>query len=312
MSDDEGRDIDVEDDQELLGEGSQGGLTDNKRALHNAMERKRRDSIKDSFRGLQDCIPTLRGDKTSRAQVLKKTSDYISQMQVKIEKHQVEINDLKEQNSQLEAQIRALEKAKTSFGGPLIRSDSLLGPEIDLNTQDVIFGESSSDASLFNQDIIYEDSSSENSDSTHTLPQINLVSGGVVKTISSVTLGPSAAASAVVRSSSSSSAATAIPPGSVTIPASTVVALGGGTTVTLTPALSAVNSVVSTPTPPVVTNAAGGSTSNNTGTTAATTAAASAAITIAPGQSLLHSSIRVQPGQSLLLSEPLRKKKRMN
>ena len=30
-----------------------GGQYDNKRALHNAMERKRRDSIKDSFRGLQ-------------------------------------------------------------------------------------------------------------------------------------------------------------------------------------------------------------------------------------------------------------------
>ena len=101
-------------------------------ALHNAMERKRRDSIKDSFRGLQvqflilslhwtciafkECIPTLRGDKTSRAQVLKKTGDYIVHMQKKISSHQDEIKELKTQNTQLETQIRALEKAKASGG----------------------------------------------------------------------------------------------------------------------------------------------------------------------------------------------------
>merc|ERR1719297_529689 len=76
--------------------------------------RERRDSIKDSFRGLQECIPTLRGDKTSRAQVLKKTGDYIVHMQKKISNHQDEIKELKNQDTQLEAQIRALEKAKAS------------------------------------------------------------------------------------------------------------------------------------------------------------------------------------------------------
>ena len=35
-------------------------------------------------------------------QVLKKTGDYISQMQNKIAKHQTEIEDLKKQNAQLE------------------------------------------------------------------------------------------------------------------------------------------------------------------------------------------------------------------
>jgi len=237
MSEDE-REVDNEDDGELLNDTNSIGLTDNKRALHNAMERKRRDSIKDSFRGLQDCIPTLRGDKTSRAQVLKKTGDYISQMQVKIAKHQTEINDLKETNAQLEAQIRALEKAKSSYSSPMIRSENLLGQEIDINAQDVI----------------YEDSSSDNSESTHALPQINLVSGGIVKTISGVTLAPSSV-------SLSSSGANL----------SSSVALGANA-VTLTPAT----------------------------------------VNIAPGQSLLHSNIRVQPGQSLLLSEPMRKKKRIN
>ena len=54
MSDEE-REIDVELDERENDDdlASLGGQYDNKRALHNAMERKRRDSIKDSFRGLQ-------------------------------------------------------------------------------------------------------------------------------------------------------------------------------------------------------------------------------------------------------------------
>ena len=95
MSEEE-REIDVElDEREIdddLDQASLGGQYDNKRALHNAMERKRRDSIKDSFKGLQDCIPTLKGDKTSRAQVLKKTGEYITHMQRKITDHQVAMN----------------------------------------------------------------------------------------------------------------------------------------------------------------------------------------------------------------------------
>jgi len=224
MSDDD-RDVDVEEEGDMMSENSStAGMSDNKRALHNAMERKRRDSIKDSFKGLQDCIPTLKGDKTSRAQVLKKTGDYISQMQLKISKHQSEISDLKDQNSQLESQIRALEKAKSSFSTPLLHSDSLLGPDIHLNPQEVI----------------YEDSSSDHSDSIQSLPQINLVSGGIVKTISGVTLAPSSASMV-------------------------------SNAITLAPSQ----------------------------------------VSIAPGQSLLHTNIRVQPGQSLLLSEPMRKKKKI-
>ena len=69
-----------------------------KRAYHNELERKRRDHIKDSFSGLKDAIPTLQassealfvlssvasqllfvqGDKCSRAQILKKASEYIA------------------------------------------------------------------------------------------------------------------------------------------------------------------------------------------------------------------------------------------
>ncbi|UYV69739.1 MAX [Cordylochernes scorpioides] len=54
-----------------------------KRAHHNALERKRRDLIKDSFTNLGDYLPTLRREKVSRAQILKKTADYIIQMKKK-------------------------------------------------------------------------------------------------------------------------------------------------------------------------------------------------------------------------------------
>jgi len=176
MSEEE-REIDVELDEDDSGLDTS-SMPENKRALHNAMERKRRDSIKDSFRGLQECIPNLRGDKTSRAQVLKKTGDYISSMQQKIAKHQEEIQDLKSQNLQLEAQIRQLEKAK-SMG---VLNPGALGL---LGSSSLVTG---SDIELETQDLVYEDSGSDTSDSAHSFNQINILSNSGVKTISGVAL----------------------------------------------------------------------------------------------------------------------------
>ncbi len=76
-----------------------------KRAHHNALERKRRDHIKESFSGLRDAIPTMQGDKSSRAQILKKASEYITHMRKRNTHHQREIDDLKTQNGHLEAQV---------------------------------------------------------------------------------------------------------------------------------------------------------------------------------------------------------------
>lgn len=102
---DEDRDVDIESDAE-------------KRAHHNALERKRRDHIKDSFSSLRDSIPSLQGEKVtgmkaSRAQILKKAADYIQFMRRKNSSHQQDIDDLKRQNQMLEGQIRSLEKAHT-------------------------------------------------------------------------------------------------------------------------------------------------------------------------------------------------------
>jgi len=184
MSEEE-REIDIELDGE--NDSVLGGQYDNKRALHNAMERKRRDSIKDSFRGLQDCIPTLRGDKTSRAQVLKKTGEYITHMQRKITDHQDEIKSLKSENTQLESQIRALEKAKATGNfvnaRAILEADNLTaGEDIDLN-------------GLRNGEIIYDDNSSDTSDSNNgaaaagvAVSKAAAMSKGVVKSSNVVTV----------------------------------------------------------------------------------------------------------------------------
>lgn len=100
MSDEE-RDVDIESDSE-------------KRAHHNALERKRRDHIKESFHSLRDSVPALQGEKVSRAQILKKAADYIQFMRKKNHGHQEDIDDLKKQNSILEQQIRGLDKARST------------------------------------------------------------------------------------------------------------------------------------------------------------------------------------------------------
>ncbi|CAG7659379.1 unnamed protein product [Allacma fusca] len=98
-----------------------------KRAHHNALERKRRDHIKDSFTNLRDSVPALHGEKvskriSSRAQILKKAAEYIQFMRRKNSAHQHDIEDLKRQNHILENQIRSLESARMSGN---VRTNSL-------------------------------------------------------------------------------------------------------------------------------------------------------------------------------------------
>lgn len=82
-----------------------------KRAHHNALERKRRDHIKDSFSSLRDSVPALQGEKVaSRAQILKKAAEYIQFMRRKNSSHQQDIDDLKRQNSLLETQSKIYKK----------------------------------------------------------------------------------------------------------------------------------------------------------------------------------------------------------
>ncbi|XP_792474.2 protein max isoform X2 [Strongylocentrotus purpuratus] len=142
MSDDD-RDIDVESDDEL-NDGDLDNLTQaEKRAHHNALERKRRDHIKDSFSMLRDSVPNLQGEKASRAQILNKATDYIQFMRRKNNSHQTDIDDLKKQNSTLEQQIRLLERSST---GEVAKTNGIIlntklshydaGSESDSNSSD--------------------------------------------------------------------------------------------------------------------------------------------------------------------------------
>ncbi|CAF1463555.1 unnamed protein product [Adineta ricciae] len=83
-----------------------------KRAHHNALERKRRDHIKGSFNDLRDVIPFIKGEKASRAHVLKSATEYIHASKAKNQQHQQTIEDIKRQNAILELQVRLLERAK--------------------------------------------------------------------------------------------------------------------------------------------------------------------------------------------------------
>uniref|UniRef100_A0A0B6YS49 BHLH domain-containing protein n=1 Tax=Arion vulgaris TaxID=1028688 RepID=A0A0B6YS49_9EUPU len=128
---DEDREIDIEsdaDDEDNL----QTFSSDDKRAHHNALERKRRDHIKDSFHSLRDCVPhddnkTNSSSKTSRAQILRQAAEYIIRMRDKTVQNDRHINVLKQQNEELQAQIKALQKTQT--GGKTVLNSSYLSDD---------------------------------------------------------------------------------------------------------------------------------------------------------------------------------------
>ena len=101
--------IDVESKLEESNNRSGNKRSLDKRAQHSAFERKRRDLIKDSFEGLKDAIPILKaGHNSSRAQILKKASEYIENTHRQNRLNQADRDELKRQNDRIEAQIAAL------------------------------------------------------------------------------------------------------------------------------------------------------------------------------------------------------------
>ncbi|CAF2643479.1 unnamed protein product [Rotaria sp. Silwood2] len=102
-----------------------------KRAHHNALERKRRDHIKGSFNDLRDVIPLLKGEKASRAHILKSATEYIQTLKTKSQQHQKLIEDLKRQNAILEFQTRLVERVKeTSLYAQNHEKNIKIEPEI--------------------------------------------------------------------------------------------------------------------------------------------------------------------------------------
>eukprot|EP00128_Syssomonas_multiformis_P018101 Colp12_sorted_trinity150504_noHs@13523 len=80
-----------------------------KRAHHNALERKRRDIIKVSFEALRDAIPNLEGEKASRAQILNTATEVIVRIKDKTTHVENENLTLKKKNEALQAEIARLE-----------------------------------------------------------------------------------------------------------------------------------------------------------------------------------------------------------
>uniref|UniRef100_A0A915JU94 BHLH domain-containing protein n=1 Tax=Romanomermis culicivorax TaxID=13658 RepID=A0A915JU94_ROMCU len=79
---------------------------DDRRAHHNALERKRRDHIKDSFTSLREVVPTLKGEKASRALILKKAADYIHMLKDDIDYQRNDIAQIRKQNDDLIEQLK--------------------------------------------------------------------------------------------------------------------------------------------------------------------------------------------------------------
>ncbi|XP_045435636.1 protein max isoform X4 [Pipistrellus kuhlii] len=133
MSDND--DIEVESDEEQPRFQSAA----DKRAHHNALERKRRDHIKDSFHSLRDSVPSLQGEKqqASRAQILDKATEYIQYMRRKNHTHQQDIDDLKRQNALLEQQ-GALPVVAGTPGSRCLKRAEVLGLECAVGKRELI------------------------------------------------------------------------------------------------------------------------------------------------------------------------------
>ncbi|XP_003736996.1 protein max [Galendromus occidentalis] len=111
-------------DDDIMSPGSSAARTtfaneDEKRAHHNALERKRRDHIKHSFNSLRDAVPNLEpdGSKVSRAEILKRAAEYIKSMRKRNSAHQQDIHELQKQNQNLEKQIESIQVLQNSHSG---------------------------------------------------------------------------------------------------------------------------------------------------------------------------------------------------
>jgi len=86
------------------------------RAQHNALERRRRDNIKDMYTSLKDEIPNFSNDRASRAQILKKTIDQIQDSNAEVEELNQELKQIEETNQKLRAQIQQKQALKERCG----------------------------------------------------------------------------------------------------------------------------------------------------------------------------------------------------
>ncbi|MFH4977995.1 hypothetical protein AB6A40_004704 [Gnathostoma spinigerum] len=87
------------------------------RAQHNALERRRRDNIKDMYAALKDAVPGMQGERASRAVVLKKAIDLLTAKKERL-------NQILDDNTQLRAENRALEEELARLDSELLTNES--------------------------------------------------------------------------------------------------------------------------------------------------------------------------------------------
>ena len=84
------------------------------RAQHNALERRRRDNIKDMYTSLKDEIVNFNHERASRAQILCKTIDQMKELKDDVEQLETTVKEMEEESERLERELQELEAAEAS------------------------------------------------------------------------------------------------------------------------------------------------------------------------------------------------------
>lgn len=90
-----------------------GVLDDHKRharAQHNALERRRRDNIKDMYTSLKDAVPDMQNERASRAVILRRAIEVIEEKQQQRADLQADCDRLRSETAELEREIKLLKE----------------------------------------------------------------------------------------------------------------------------------------------------------------------------------------------------------
>ncbi|KAJ1367028.1 Helix-loop-helix DNA-binding domain [Parelaphostrongylus tenuis] len=100
------------------GVGMVGNLSDDHkrhaRAQHNALERRRRDNIKDMYTSLKDAVPDMQNERASRAVILRRAIESIEAKQRQRAELQADCERIRKETVELEKEIRKIKDALAS------------------------------------------------------------------------------------------------------------------------------------------------------------------------------------------------------
>ncbi|KAF8354146.1 mxl-1 [Pristionchus pacificus] len=86
------------------------------RAQHNALERRRRDNIKDMYSNLGRTVADTSTERASRAQILRKAIESIEEKQIECRRKEAELAAIEAENAELERRCREMiEKRKAEM-----------------------------------------------------------------------------------------------------------------------------------------------------------------------------------------------------